>query len=75
MTDLTHQLLVSAVLAEREREAQAIARAAQATGRPQGLRAGLASRLARVALFLDREAARFWLSRGSGSHLTNGSPS
>ena len=75
MTDLTHNLLVSAVMAEREREARAIARAAQASRRPQGLRAGFASRLARVALLLDREAARFWLSRDAGTHLTNGSPS
>ena len=75
MTDLTHNLLAGAVMADREREARAIARVAQATRRPQGLRAGFASRLARVALLLDREAARFWLSRDSGTHLTNGSPS
>ena len=75
MIDLTHHLLLGAVMADREREAQAIARAAQATRRPQGLRAGFAGRLARVALFLDREAARFWLSRDASTHLTNGSPS
>jgi len=75
MTDLTHNLLVGAVMADREREARAIALAAQATRRPQGLRAGFAGRLARVALLLDREAARFWLSRDTGTHLTNGSPS
>ena len=43
--------------AERQREAGAIVRAAKAAGRPRGLRAGFASRLARLALILHREAA------------------
>ncbi len=46
-----------AFVAERQREAGAIVRAAEAAGRPRGLRAGFASRLARIALILHREAA------------------
>ena len=46
-----------ALVAERQREAGAIVRAARAAGRPRGLRAGFASRLARIALILHREAA------------------
>ena len=46
-----------AFVAEPQREAGAIVRAANATGRPRGLRAGFASRLARIALILHREAA------------------
>jgi hypothetical protein len=45
-----------AFLAEGQREAGAIVRATKAT-RPRGLRAGFASRLARIALILHREAA------------------
>ncbi len=45
-----------AFLAEGQREADAVVRAAKAT-RPRGLRAGFASRLARIALILHREAA------------------
>jgi len=75
MTDLTQNLLASAVMADREREARAIARAAEVTGHPRGLRASFAARLACVALHLDREAARFWLSRDANTRATNGSPS
>jgi len=52
-------LLVRHIMADREREARAIARlrAAKPLGRPRGLRAGFASRLARIALILHREAA------------------
>ena len=46
-----------AFVAEPQREAGAFVRAANATGRPRGLRAGFASRLARIALILHREAA------------------
>jgi hypothetical protein len=45
-----------AFVAERQRGAGAIVRAAKAT-RPRGLRAGFASRLALVALALHRDAA------------------
>ena len=51
------QLAGRAFVAERQREAGAIVRAAKAAGRPRGLRAGFASRLARIALILHREAA------------------
>jgi hypothetical protein len=50
-------LLVEPLIADREREARAIARAAEAASRPRGLRARFASRLARLALLLHREAA------------------
>ena len=46
-----------AFVAEPQREAGAVVRAAKATGRPRGLRARFASRLARIALILHREAA------------------
>ena len=46
-----------AFVAMRQREAGAIVRAAKAAGRPRGFRAGFASRLARIALILHREAA------------------
>ena len=52
-------LIVRAIMADREREVRAITRlrAAKAAGHQSGLRAGFASRLARVALILHREAA------------------
>jgi len=52
-------LIVRAIMADREREVRVIARlrAAKAAGCPSGLRAGFASRLARIALTLHREAA------------------
>ncbi len=69
MFDFTHaDPLVRAILADREREAQALARLAEATGAPRGLRAGFATRLARLALRLDRDAARFSLQRDANSH-------
>ncbi len=43
--------------AERQREADVVVRVAKAAGRPRGFRAGFASRLARIALTLHREAA------------------
>ena len=46
-----------AFVAERQREAGAIVRAAKAAGRPRGLRARFASRLAHVALALHKDAA------------------
>ena len=46
-----------AFVAERQPEAGAIVLAAKAADRPRGLRAGFASRLARIALILHREAA------------------
>jgi len=52
-------LIVRAIMADREREVRAIARlrAAKAAGRHRSLRAAFASRLARIALILHREAA------------------
>ncbi len=50
-------LLVEPLMADRECAARAIARAGEAAGRPIGLRAAFASRLARLALALHREAA------------------
>jgi hypothetical protein len=44
-------------VAERQRQAGAIIVAAKAAGRPRGLRAGFASRLALAALALHRDAA------------------
>ena len=58
-----HDIGVRAVLAEKDREARAMLRASEAQSAPQGLRAVFAGRLARLALRLDREAARSWLSR------------
>ncbi len=55
-------------IAEREREAKRISRPIAAGG-PRGLRAGFASRLARLALTLDREAAA-----EAGLHSETGSP-
>jgi hypothetical protein len=59
MLDYTLELLVRPIIAEREREATAISRAAAAAppSRSRGLRASFASRLARLALALHREAA------------------
>ena len=50
------QLARQLFLAEREREAKRVSRAKAASGR-RGLRAGFASRLARIALTLHSEAA------------------
>ncbi len=45
------------VPAGRQREADVVVRVPKAAGRPRGFRAGFASRLARIALTLHREAA------------------
>ena len=58
-----HDIGVRAVLAEKDREARAMLRASEAQIARQGFRAVFAGRLARLALRLDREAARSWLSR------------
>ncbi len=51
------ELFVEPLIADHEREAEAIARAGEAAAGRRGLRAGFASRLARLALLLHREAA------------------
>ncbi len=73
MINFTHDLEMRASAAEREREATAIARVSEAAAASRGLRAGFAARLARLALSVDRDAARFWLSREPDESLTNGS--
>ncbi len=70
-----HEVSVRAVLAEKDREAQSALRAGEAGGAPQGLRAVFAGRLARLALRVDREAARSWLSPEGRASLTGGSHS
>ncbi len=74
MTNLTDtDLFARAVLADREREAQAVLRAGRAGVRaPGGLRVGFAARLARLALRLDQRAARCGLAGDSHTPLTNG---
>ncbi len=61
--DARHMLVSLYVMPQLDLEARMLARAAEATGHSHGLRAGLAARLASLALRLDREAARSWLSR------------
>ncbi len=61
--DARHTLVSLYVMPQLDQEAKMLARAAEATGRPHSLRAGLAARLAGLALRLDREAASSWLSR------------
>ncbi len=63
MINFTHDLEMRASIAEREREARAIARVSEAAAASRGLRAGFAARLVRLALSVDRDAACFWLSR------------
>ncbi len=70
-----HEFSVRAVLAEKEREVRAKLRASEAGGAPQGLRAVFAGRLARLALRVDREADRSWLSPEGRASLTGGSHS
>ncbi len=70
MINFAHDLEMRASVAEREREARAIARVSEAAAASRGLRAGLAARLARLALLLDRDSARFWLSRELDQPLT-----
>lgn len=50
-------VFVEPLIAEREREARAIARAAEVAGDPRGPRADFAAALARLALLLHRDAA------------------
>ncbi len=58
LRDLERERLARrSLVAERQRVDGAIVRAANAVGRPRGLRAGFASRLARLALTLHHEAA------------------
>ena len=67
------EVSVRAVLAEKDRESQSALRAGAARRAPPGLRAAFAGRLARLALRVDREAARTWLSREGRASLTGGS--
>ncbi len=58
LRELERERLAGRLLtAERQREVGVVIRAAKAAGRPRGFRAGFASRLARIALTLHREAA------------------
>ena len=70
-----HEVSVRAVLAEKDREVRASLRAGEAGYAPQGLRAAFAGRLARLAIRMDREAARSWLSPDGQAPLTGGSHS
>ncbi len=70
-----HEVSDRAVIAEKDREVRANLRADEAGGAPQGLRAAFAGRLARLALRVDREAARSWLSPEGRASLTGGSHS
>ena len=71
MTNLTDDLLIRAVIAERKQKAKAMLRAAEAAGEPRALRATFAARLARLVLRVARGAARFWLSRETGTPAAN----
>lgn len=57
MVDYIPELVARPIMAERQRDAEAISRPALAVDRPKSLRAGFAAQLARVALALHREAA------------------
>ena len=57
MLNYIPDLRVRSLTADRERDAEAIARAAEAVGRRRSLRAGFAARIGRLALALHREAA------------------
>ncbi len=70
-----HEISVRTVLAEKDREVRASLRAGEAGNASPGLRAVFAGRLARLALRLDREAARSWLSPEGRASLTGGSHS
>ncbi len=70
MMNFTHDLEMRASVAEREREARAIARVSEAAAASRGLRAGFAARLARLAMSVERDAARLWLSREIDQPLT-----
>ncbi len=69
MLDYLPELLASHLIADREREAEAIALSVKAEAGRRSLRAGFASRLARLALTLHREAAA-----EAGLHPETGSP-
>ena len=71
----SHEVSVRAVLAEKDREVRANIRAGEAGYAPPSLRAVFAGRLARLAIRVDREAARSWLSPEGNSPLTGGSHS
>ncbi len=55
MPYMATELLLQTNIAEREREVKALARPRALGYRPRGLRAALASRLAHLALHLDRD--------------------
>jgi hypothetical protein len=67
MLDYTPELLARPLMADREREAAGLALAFAASGRPAGLRAAVARRLAGLALALHREAARSAVPAGPAS--------
>ncbi len=70
-----HEVSVRAVLAEKDREVRASLRAGEAGHASSSLRAVFAGRLARLAIRVDREAARSGLSPGGHAHHTGGSHS
>ena len=70
-----HEVSVRAVLAEKDREVRAKLRADEAGSAPLGLRAVFAGHLARLAVRVDREAARSGLSPEGRASLTGGSHS
>ena len=68
-----HEVSVRAVLAEKDREVRADIRAGEAGHAPPSLRAVFAGRLARLAIRMDREAARSGLSPEGHAPFTGGS--
>jgi len=74
MENLT-DLLGQSMVAERQREAQRLRRRIRGKRSSQGLRAGFASRLATLALCIDRDAASGSLSGPSGRAAVGGSGS
>ncbi len=66
MKDFTQiDLVIRSHIAERERETQTLlrTRSLRAAAKPHRLRAALAAKLARLALHIDREAARTLAAR------------
>jgi hypothetical protein len=61
------ELNTLAVISERRREAEAAYRVAQFRQPPRGIRATLATRLAHMAVHLDRETARTLVVRHFGA--------
>ena len=61
------ELNVRAVMSERRRQADAAYRLAEYRQPPRGLRATLATRLAHLAVHLDRETARTLVVRHFGA--------